>query len=258
MGRRRHEDDEFVQSPKKLLDTGVSFGAMACYLAILEFAWGPGGEYFRAQAALAERLGVSDRQIRRYIDELKEACLVEVEQRGRRWANKITVCEWSEISWIDRGDRTPESVRTSESPTRAPLRNRTEMSEHLRGERTSMSGVTGQECPFPREEETLKKTPSKQEDLEVVEVVVEGARKESTFQDAVESDWWINGWEIMVEPQWVCTDEHIAIQDAFDQLRAEQDHDQVRENFETLRELHPFDLRKAALGAKQMVLEMTV
>lgn len=57
------------------------------------------------QAYIADKIGVSDRSIRRYVTELKEAGLIEVEQQGLRKTNRYFLTGQVDRSRADTPDR---------------------------------------------------------------------------------------------------------------------------------------------------------
>ena len=71
-------------------DTKVSMGARFTYAMLLQFAWQE-GETFPKQQTLAERIGVSIRQVRRYLGELKEAGYIVIERRDKRYNNTYII-----------------------------------------------------------------------------------------------------------------------------------------------------------------------
>src|SRR5476649_1410415 len=72
----------FAQVPNFILTKeGVSVGAKLAYAMLLKYAWGDDG-CFPGQAKLAEDTGSGQRSVRRYLDELEKAGLLEIKQRG--------------------------------------------------------------------------------------------------------------------------------------------------------------------------------
>ena len=74
--------DGFVQVPKFVLKhPQLTFGAKVTYSSMLGFAWQV--DYaFPGQKKLAEDLGVGERQVRNFINELKKEKLLRVQRRG--------------------------------------------------------------------------------------------------------------------------------------------------------------------------------
>jgi len=72
----------FTQVPNFLLTKeGISVGAKLAYAMLLKYAWYDKACY-PGQATLAEDMGSGERSVRRYLDELEQSGLLEIEQRG--------------------------------------------------------------------------------------------------------------------------------------------------------------------------------
>ena len=72
----------FTQVPNFILiSTKISVGAKLGYAMLLKYAWGDNA-CFPGQTKLAEDMGSGERSVRRYLDELEKAGLLEIEQRG--------------------------------------------------------------------------------------------------------------------------------------------------------------------------------
>ena len=72
----------FTQVPNFILTKPeLSVGAKLGYAMLLKYAWGDDA-CFPGQVKLAQDMGAGERSVRRYLDELEEACLLEIEQRG--------------------------------------------------------------------------------------------------------------------------------------------------------------------------------
>ena len=72
----------FTQVPNFLLTKpDVSVGAKLAYAMLLKYAWGDDA-CFPGQAKLAVDMGSGERSVRRYLDELEKAGLLEIVQRG--------------------------------------------------------------------------------------------------------------------------------------------------------------------------------
>jgi biotin operon repressor len=72
----------FTQVPNHILDNGkLSPGAKLTYAMLLKYAWQ--NDYcFPGQERLAKDMGVSDRSVRTYLQELEKADFVAIKQRG--------------------------------------------------------------------------------------------------------------------------------------------------------------------------------
>ena len=77
----------FTQVPNTILtNKEISVGAKLAYAMLLKYAWAKEA-CFPGQATLAEDMGAGERSVRRYLDELELAQLLEVEQRGLGMTN---------------------------------------------------------------------------------------------------------------------------------------------------------------------------
>lgn len=112
---------------------GITPGAKICYARLCRYA-GKNGMAYPKNDTLAEAIGVSDRQIRRYITELEESKLIETKQRG---FGKPNLYYFLEHDFMDATMSEQERTDTSE-----PERTETSGQEwtHMSGqERTSTS-----------------------------------------------------------------------------------------------------------------------
>lgn len=71
-------------------DTTLSIGSRFTYAMLLQFAWQE-GETFPKQKTLADRIGVSVRQVQRYLDELKNSQYIEIERKDNRFNNTYII-----------------------------------------------------------------------------------------------------------------------------------------------------------------------
>jgi hypothetical protein len=72
----------FTQVPNFILTkSDISVGAKLAYAMLLKYAWGDDA-CFPGQTKLATDMGSGERSVRRYLDELEKASLLEVIQRG--------------------------------------------------------------------------------------------------------------------------------------------------------------------------------
>jgi hypothetical protein len=72
----------FTQVPNFILTKeDISVGAKLAYAMLLKYAWGDDA-CFPGQARLATDMGSGERSVRRYLEELEAAKLLEVVQRG--------------------------------------------------------------------------------------------------------------------------------------------------------------------------------
>lgn len=72
----------FTQVPNAVLTmTSISVGAKLAYTMLLKYAWAEGACY-PGQLKLAQDMGSGERSVRRYLDELEAAGLLEVDRRG--------------------------------------------------------------------------------------------------------------------------------------------------------------------------------
>lgn len=72
----------FTQVPNVVLtNEALSVGAKLAYAMLLKYAWSDDA-CFPGQEKLAKDTGSGERSVRRYVDELKAAGFLEVQQRG--------------------------------------------------------------------------------------------------------------------------------------------------------------------------------
>jgi hypothetical protein len=72
----------FTQVPNFILTKNdISVGAKLAYAMLLKYAW-DNDACFPGQIKLAEDMGAGERSVRRYLEELEKASLLEIAQRG--------------------------------------------------------------------------------------------------------------------------------------------------------------------------------
>lgn len=72
----------FTQVPNFILTKAdISVGAKLAYAMLLKYAWGEDA-CFPGQTKLADDMGSGERSVRRYLEELEKANLLEIVQRG--------------------------------------------------------------------------------------------------------------------------------------------------------------------------------
>ena len=72
----------FTQVPNFILTKpDISVGAKLAYAMLLKYTW-QDDACFPGQIKLAEDMGAGERSVRRYLEELEKASLLEIEQRG--------------------------------------------------------------------------------------------------------------------------------------------------------------------------------
>src|SRR3984893_13545608 len=72
----------FTQVPNFILTkSDISVGAKLAYAMLLKYAWADDA-CFPGQATLATDMGSGERSVRRYLEELEKAALLEIVQRG--------------------------------------------------------------------------------------------------------------------------------------------------------------------------------
>ena len=67
-------------------DKNLSIGARLTYAFLLMYAWQE-GSCFTKQASIAETMGVSSRQLQRYLYELREAGYIRITRQDKRFNN---------------------------------------------------------------------------------------------------------------------------------------------------------------------------
>jgi hypothetical protein len=72
----------FTQVPNFILTkSDISVGAKLAYAMLLKYTWGDDA-CFPGQTKLADDMGSGERSVRRYLEELEKASLLEIVQRG--------------------------------------------------------------------------------------------------------------------------------------------------------------------------------
>lgn len=105
-------------------DKSLSVGARMTYAFLLMYAWQE-GSCFAGQVIMADELGVSERHLRRYLTELKEADYIEIERKDKRYNNTYIILDRKKPMKLRKGtqhfvekvmefedDRTPMSGRS--------------------------------------------------------------------------------------------------------------------------------------------------
>lgn len=104
----------FTQIPNTLLyDATVSTGARMTLICLMQFAWK--GDPFPGQEKLGQMIGVTDRTIREYLTELKDAGYLKVYRRGR---GKTNVYRIAQLKLLAVGGRWPEKSSVEEKSDR--------------------------------------------------------------------------------------------------------------------------------------------
>ena len=73
-------------------DKSLSIGARMTYAFLLMYAWQE-GSCFAGQKKLAEEMGVSERQLQRYIYELRDTHYIQVERKDKRYNNTYIILD---------------------------------------------------------------------------------------------------------------------------------------------------------------------
>ena len=73
-------------------DKALTIGARMTYAFLLMYAWQE-GSCFAGQVKMAEDMGVSDRHLRRFLTELKEANYIEIERKDKRYNNTYIILD---------------------------------------------------------------------------------------------------------------------------------------------------------------------
>lgn len=71
-------------------DKSISICARFTYAMLLQFAWQEDKTYPKQQT-LADRIGVSTRQVQRYLNELREAGYIVIERTDKRFHNTYII-----------------------------------------------------------------------------------------------------------------------------------------------------------------------
>ncbi len=98
----------FTQLPRYILkDKNLSFGARLTYAVLLSYAWQE-ESCFPGQGRMAADLGTTDRSIRRFLLELKQAGYIDWKQQGFGKPNIYYILDYQPIQL--KADRTPVSA----------------------------------------------------------------------------------------------------------------------------------------------------
>ena len=73
-----------------LRDTKLSIGARLTYAVLLSYAWHEDST-FVGQEKMAKDMGISDRQIQRYLYELRDGGYIEISREDRRFNNTYII-----------------------------------------------------------------------------------------------------------------------------------------------------------------------
>ena len=73
-------------------DTGLSIGARMTYAFLLMYAWQEGSCYSK-QTTMADAIGLSRRQLQRYLYELKDADYIRIERHDKRYYNTYVLLD---------------------------------------------------------------------------------------------------------------------------------------------------------------------
>jgi hypothetical protein len=73
-------------------DRGLSLGARMAYAFLLKYAWQE-GSCFAGQKRMAAEMGVSERQLQRYLYELRDSKYVKIERKDKRYNNTYIILD---------------------------------------------------------------------------------------------------------------------------------------------------------------------
>jgi hypothetical protein len=73
-------------------DKSLSIGARLTYAFLLMYAWQE-GSCFTSQARMGKTIGVSSRQLQRYLYELQEMDYIRIERRDKRFNNTYIILD---------------------------------------------------------------------------------------------------------------------------------------------------------------------
>jgi len=73
-----------------LRDTKLSIGARLTYAVLLSYAWQDDAT-FVGQEKMAKDIGISERQLRRFLYELKETLYIEISRKDKRFNNTYII-----------------------------------------------------------------------------------------------------------------------------------------------------------------------
>lgn len=73
-----------------LRDTRLSIGARLTYAVLLSYAW-QDDSTFVGQARMAKDMGLSERQLQRYLYELRDTLYIEISRKDKRFNNTYII-----------------------------------------------------------------------------------------------------------------------------------------------------------------------
>jgi len=73
-------------------DRNLSIGARMSYAFLLKYAW-QDGSCFAGQKRMAEEMGVSERQLQRYLYELRDLKYIKIQRKDKRYNNTYIVLD---------------------------------------------------------------------------------------------------------------------------------------------------------------------
>jgi Helix-turn-helix domain len=73
-----------------LKDTNLSIGARLTYAVLLSYAW-QDNETFAGQEKMAKDMGISERQLQRYLYELRDRQYIDVSREDKRFNNTYII-----------------------------------------------------------------------------------------------------------------------------------------------------------------------
>ncbi len=73
-----------------LRDTKLSIGARLTYAVLLSYAW-QNNSTFVGQDKMAEDMGISERQLQRYLYELRDSKYVDISRKDKRFNNTYVI-----------------------------------------------------------------------------------------------------------------------------------------------------------------------
>jgi Helix-turn-helix domain len=85
-------------------DKSLTIGARMTYAFLLMYAWQE-GSCFAGQKKLAEEMGTSERQLQRYIYELRDTKYIEVERKDKRYNNTYIILDRKKPTKFKKGEQ---------------------------------------------------------------------------------------------------------------------------------------------------------
>lgn len=201
----------FTMVPNALLDNSdLSMGARMSLICLMSFAWR--GDPFPGQERLAVMLGVTDRSVRGYLAELRDAEYLNVQRRGRGLTNVYRIIT-KKVMWAppDRNETSEQDRKQVSALDRKQASTKEDEVEEHEGEEDKTLAAVPAASPYDPLKGTkldgrnipwdalVKVTHADEvaekgriaKALKTIREIVVRDSSEQTFLDAQNGEWWI-------------------------------------------------------------------